>query len=239
LNCGLISISRTQAFIPAATNASNIPIGRPGHRNRAQYWSYTACAIKIPALRNAMTAITNSMEIPLRSMPRRDEQLKAKRFRIASSFEKIGFVHIAGAGIDSPHLVELQPDSQAQGLCPASGFPDPVLLDGPPFDGLRPAHSQIDRRIKGGDGILKTPSRKAVEPGRLVLWLCLARFARITFHSATKRFNGALSLASVPIPKFVSLCGDLVYELRNRKDTSKPMILVWLWFGSPHDEPTG
>jgi hypothetical protein len=34
--------------------------------------------------------------------------------------------------------------------------------------------------------------------------------------------------ASVPIPKFVSFRGTLVYELRNRKDTSKSMILVWL-----------
>ena len=33
---------------------------------------------------------------------------------------------------------------------------------------------------------------------------------------------------SVLIPKFVSLHGTLVYELRNRKDTSKSMILVWL-----------
>jgi len=37
-------------------------------------------------------------------------------------------------------------------------------------------------------------------------------------------------VSSVPIPKFVSLRGILVYELRNRKDTSKPMILVWLLF---------
>jgi hypothetical protein len=27
-----------------------------------------------------------------------------------------------------------------------------------------------------------------------------------------------------------------VYELRNQKDTSKPIDLVWLWFRSPHDE---
>src|SRR5271155_1291123 len=27
-----------------------------------------------------------------------------------------------------------------------------------------------------------------------------------------------------------------VCELRNRKDTSKPIDLVWLWFRSPHDE---
>ena len=33
---------------------------------------------------------------------------------------------------------------------------------------------------------------------------------------------------SVPIPKFVSLGGMFVYELRNRKDTSESMILVWL-----------
>src|SRR6476661_4145907 len=33
---------------------------------------------------------------------------------------------------------------------------------------------------------------------------------------------------SVLIPKFVSLHGILVYELRNRKDTGKSMILVWL-----------
>jgi hypothetical protein len=32
---------------------------------------------------------------------------------------------------------------------------------------------------------------------------------------------------SVPISKFVSLHGILVYELRNRKDTGKSMILVW------------
>ena len=33
---------------------------------------------------------------------------------------------------------------------------------------------------------------------------------------------------SVLSPKFVSLHGILVYELRNRKDTSKSTILVWL-----------
>ena len=27
------------------------------------------------------------------------------------------------------------------------------------------------------------------------------------------------------------------FELRNRKDTSKSMDLVWLWFRSPHNEP--
>jgi hypothetical protein len=27
------------------------------------------------------------------------------------------------------------------------------------------------------------------------------------------------------------------FELRNRKDTSKPIDLVWLWFRSPHDQP--
>jgi hypothetical protein len=32
-------------------------------------------------------------------------------------------------------------------------------------------------------------------------------------------------------PKFVSLCGILIYELRNRKDTRKSIVLVWL-FGS-------
>src|SRR6478672_3462157 len=40
---------------------------------------------------------------------------------------------------------------------------------------------------------------------------------------------------SVLIPKFASFCGDLVCELRNRKDTSKLLFLVWLWFRSPHD----
>jgi hypothetical protein len=34
--------------------------------------------------------------------------------------------------------------------------------------------------------------------------------------------------ASVPIPKFGPLCSTLYYELRNRKDTGKSMILVWL-----------
>jgi len=38
---------------------------------------------------------------------------------------------------------------------------------------------------------------------------------------------------SVPIPKFISSCGKVFYEFRNR-DTSKPLILVWLWFRSPH-----
>jgi hypothetical protein len=31
---------------------------------------------------------------------------------------------------------------------------------------------------------------------------------------------------SVPIPKFASLCGTLVCELRNPRDTSKSMTLV-------------
>src|SRR5207237_2748910 len=34
------------------------------------------------------------------------------------------------------------------------------------------------------------------------------------------------SAASVPIPKFASLCGILSCELRNQRDTSKSMILV-------------
>jgi hypothetical protein len=32
--------------------------------------------------------------------------------------------------------------------------------------------------------------------------------------------------ASVPIPKFASLCGTFVCELRNQRDTSNSMILV-------------
>src|SRR5262245_37914453 len=39
--------------------------------------------------------------------------------------------------------------------------------------------------------------------------------------------------ASVPIPKFASLCGTLVCELRNRR-TLATYDLVWLWFRSPH-----
>src|SRR5262245_64531728 len=38
--------------------------------------------------------------------------------------------------------------------------------------------------------------------------------------------------ASVPIPKFASLCGTLVCELRNRR-TLATYDLVWLWFRSP------
>jgi hypothetical protein len=41
--------------------------------------------------------------------------------------------------------------------------------------------------------------------------------------------------SSVLIRKFASFCGDLVCELRNRKDTSKLLFPVWLWFRSPHD----
>ena len=41
--------------------------------------------------------------------------------------------------------------------------------------------------------------------------------------------------ASVPIPKFASLSGALVCELRNQRDTSNLLILVWLWFRSRHD----
>src|SRR5215475_3230271 len=32
------------------------------------------------------------------------------------------------------------------------------------------------------------------------------------------------------------ICSTLVCELRNRKDTSKLLVLVRLWFRSPHDE---
>src|SRR6266481_9318753 len=39
--------------------------------------------------------------------------------------------------------------------------------------------------------------------------------------------------ASVPIPKFASLCRSLVCELRNRR-TLTIIDLVWLWFRSPH-----
>src|SRR3954447_23859355 len=41
--------------------------------------------------------------------------------------------------------------------------------------------------------------------------------------------------ASVPIPKFASLCGTLVCELRNRRTLAKSLNLVWLWFRSPHE----
>src|SRR5579863_1754595 len=41
---------------------------------------------------------------------------------------------------------------------------------------------------------------------------------------------------SVPIPKFVAFV-EPDFELRNRKDTSKPIDIVWLWFRSPHHEP--
>ncbi len=34
---------------------------------------------------------------------------------------------------------------------------------------------------------------------------------------------------SVPVPTFVSHCSTLSYERRNQRDTSKHMILVWLW----------
>jgi hypothetical protein len=44
------------------------------------------------------------------------------------------------------------------------------------------------------------------------------------YHGA----NSNITRAGVLIPKFVSLHGILVYELRNQKDTSKSMILVWL-----------
>src|SRR5215813_10858148 len=33
--------------------------------------------------------------------------------------------------------------------------------------------------------------------------------------------------ASVPIPKFASPCGTILCELRNQRDTSKLMTLVW------------
>src|SRR5712675_2282561 len=36
--------------------------------------------------------------------------------------------------------------------------------------------------------------------------------------------------ASVPIPKFAHHCGNLQCELRNQRDTSKHMKLVWFWF---------
>jgi hypothetical protein len=39
----------------------------------------------------------------------------------------------------------------------------------------------------------------------------------------------------VLIPKFASLRGNLVCELRNRKDTGNLLFPVWLWFRSPHD----
>jgi hypothetical protein len=43
---------------------------------------------------------------------------------------------------------------------------------------------------------------------------------------------------SVPIPKFVAVA-ESRFELRNRKDTGKPIDPVWLWFRSPPDEPGG
>ena len=35
--------------------------------------------------------------------------------------------------------------------------------------------------------------------------------------------------ASVPVPTFVSLCSTRACKRRNQRDTSKYLILVWLW----------
>ena len=44
---------------------------------------------------------------------------------------------------------------------------------------------------------------------------------------------------SVPILKFAPLCSPLFCELRNRRDTSILLILVWLWFRSPQSRTSG
>src|SRR5205823_5880312 len=71
-------------------------------------------------------------------------------------------------------------------------------------------------------------NRKDTSKSMILVWLLVQKSAL-----TTRGNNGADFLnrhTSVPIPKFVSLRGILVYELRNRKDTNKSMILVWLLF---------
>src|SRR5215813_1728700 len=41
--------------------------------------------------------------------------------------------------------------------------------------------------------------------------------------------------ARVPVPTFVSLCGILICERRNQRDTSKAIVLVRLWIWRSHD----
>ena len=60
-------------------------------------------------------------------------------------------------------------------------------------------------------GVERSPTQDALATGNALTW-----------NQSTSQFH----IPGVPIPKFVSLCGILVYELRNRKDTSKSMILV-------------
>jgi hypothetical protein len=62
------------------------------------------------------------------------------------------------------------------------------------------------------------------------------RFLRREQHGNAdrKRFVAEQSWPGVRIPKFALLRDDLVGELRNRKDTGSLLILVWLWFRSPH-----
>src|SRR3984885_9994401 len=55
-----------------------------------------------------------------------------------------------------------------------------------------------------------------------------------TAHSAFASFKNPRTLVS----RFRSSqhFTEPRFELRNRKDTSKPIDLVWLWFRSPHNE---
>src|SRR5262245_57677965 len=57
---------------------------------------------------------------------------------------------------------------------------------------------------------------------------------RLGSGSGRGTLSGAQLNSGVPIPNFALSGGTLRSELRNQRDTSKFIDLVWLWFRSPH-----
>ena len=101
-------------------------------------------------------------------------------------------------------------------------------------DPSRPGRRGLALSRPGQRGSYRPPL--LIDPRPMQICILVSRF-RSSYHCAAyscnelrnRRDTSKSIYARVPISKFVSLHGILVYELRNRKDdTGKSMILVWL-----------
>jgi hypothetical protein len=103
------------------------------------------------------------------------------------------------------------------------------------FAGIRRPAPRHHREDESGEvGMIQFGDASPSQPLHLLRALLLCGHFRspcsadLAGCEHTRPRRHAKFAASVLIPKFVSLHGILVYELRNQKDTGKSMILVWL-----------
>jgi len=76
----------------------------------------------------------------------------------------------------------------------------------------------------------KTGAKKDAKRGAAQLWRRSRLYLSRDCMGLSSMYNAPHFIAtgaSVPIPKFATLCGKLFCELRNRKDTRNYVILVW------------